>query len=1019
MADDADQRFRAEFLEATVRRLEGDVARVSRELTEVRRLMDTERTRPATPRVDAPPPVPAAESSTAWRRVEDELPSPPMQPPAPAMQPPAPPMRPPAPAMKPPAPPPPPAPPSPPPPPRRTLGELARDWDLVGARGFAIAGGAVMAFGIGLFFVLASNRGWIDDSARVALGAIASMLAFGGGLFLRARFGQYWAALAAVGAGIAGAYATLAAAAARYDLVPDALALPLAGAIAFGATVVAVRWRSRTIAALGLIGAALAPALQALDVALTWESTAFAVIVLLAAGAVCVPLRWRELLISISVIVGLQVEWLIADGAGPLAGVVAVSAAFALGLLAFAVGLQLATRQRLVDPLALTYALGAFAVVLLAAVQVFDAGTDRGIALLAAAAVWAAVFGALQWRKLDDLALAVGVPALALAAVGTADVLVGGTLTLVWAAEAVVLAVVARQLGDARLRAMALAYAALAAVHALVTDAQLGFLFDRNAEQMEAVLPLAAAAIAAAACGLLAPVSYAERTEEGLLRFLRGLRLAFEQYERGIAEALCFTAAAFGTLACSFAFVAFAFEAGHVAASVLAAVVGAAVLSAAAVRRAPKLAVAAFTWLGVVLVEAFAFDVPELSRTSFEATSTGFAETSTGGWSVLAAAAGILGGAYAYRLLDPMQRYADVIHGAAGLVAAVSAWFAVAELTDTEWIGGIGYLAAALVYGALAAAIFTRPGFREASTTLWAIGVVFLLFAEGLLITDSVARIAALAATGLALGALARIVDEVRLWLAGAIVVLLTTAAALLVEVQPWLEEGRARSSRRHRVRRVRTRRVRPRCPRLARPGPARLLHDPVERRHSRRARDRAGADGRSPLDGVRRRAHRSRAGGARAAAPRVAALAGGSRRRGLDDGHRRCSSSRLRHTCSRLPRAPAPPSGCSPRASHLSSWSRSRRPLTSCGSRSARSPAASRSTQRRSGSSSSPSSSRRRPSRPTSSADMSRSARSGRSSASGSSSPACFAACLRCATPVSRSSESASRRSSSTTSPS
>ncbi len=771
MADDAGQRFRAEFLEGTLTRLESELARVSREMAEVRRLMDLQHARPAMPQADAP------------ARVTPPVEPAPLTRPAP-MRPPAPPVRPPAPA------PPPPTPPSPPPPPRRSLAELAHDWDLVGARGFAIAGGAVLAFGIGLFFVLASNRGWIDERARVALGAIASMLAFGGGLFLRARFGQYWAALAAVGAGIAGAYATLAAAAARYDLVPDALALPLAGAIAAGATVVAVRWRSQTIAALGLIGAALAPALQALDVVLTWESTAFAVIVLLAAGAVSVPRRWRELLISISVIVGLQVEWLILDGGGPLAGVVAVAAAFALGLLAVAVGLQLASRQGLVDPLALTYALGAFAVVLLAAAQVLEAGTDRGIALLAAAAIWAAVFGALQRRKLEDLALAVGASALALAAVGTADVLVGGTLTLVWAAEAVVLAIVARQLGDARLRVMAIAYAALAGLHALVTDARLDFLFDPNAEHIDGVLPLAAAAIAAAACGLLAPSSYAERTEEGLLAFVRGVRLALERHERGITEALCFTAAALGTLAGAFAFVASSFESGHVAASFLAAGVGAAVLAAAGMRRAVELAVAAFTWLAVVLIEAFAFDVPELSRTSFEATPTGFGDTSTGGWSVLAAAAGILGGAYAYRLLDAGRQYADVVHGAAGVVAAVSAWIAVAELTEKEWIGGLGYLAAALTYAALAAAVFTRPGFRDASTTLWAIGVVFLVFAEGLLVTDSVARIVAIAATGLALGALARIVDEVRLWLAGGIVVLLTTAVALLVEVQPWLEEG-------------------------------------------------------------------------------------------------------------------------------------------------------------------------------------------------------------------------------------
>ena len=117
----------------------------------------------------------------------------------------------------------------PPGPPRRTAGQLAQDWDLVGARGFAIAGGAVMALGIGFFFVLAANRGWIGEGMRIALGATASALVFTAGLVLRARYGQYWSALAAVAAGIAGAYATLAAAAVRFDLVPDALALPLAG----------------------------------------------------------------------------------------------------------------------------------------------------------------------------------------------------------------------------------------------------------------------------------------------------------------------------------------------------------------------------------------------------------------------------------------------------------------------------------------------------------------------------------------------------------------------------------------------------------------------------------------------------------------------------------------------------------------------------------------------------------------------------------------------------------------------
>jgi uncharacterized membrane protein len=788
---DSDQKFRGEFLEATLSRLEGELARVAAEIAEVRALMDLEQSRPVASRADAPAqvapaappppaPTPAAEPASAWPRVEPEPPPrPPMHPPAPPLRPPAPPMQPPAPP--PPAPPPPP--PGPPPPPRRTLGELAHDWDLVGARGFAIAGGAVMAFGIGLFFVLASNRGWIDDRARVALGAVASALAVGGGFFLRARFGQYWAALAAVGAGIAGAYATLAAAAARYDLVPDALALPLAGAIAAGATVVAVRWRSQTIAALGLIGAALAPALQALDVVLTWESTAFAVIVLLAAGAVAIPLRWRELLISISVIVGLQVEWLVASVGEPVgAGTLAVAAAFALGLLAFAVGLQVATRKLLVDPTALAYSLAAFAVVLLGAVQLFDPGTDRGIALLVAAAIWVAVFGALQWRKLEDLALAVGVSALALAAVGTADVLVGGTLTLVWAAEAVVLAIVAHQLGDARLRAMAIAYAALASMHALVTDARLDFLFSESADHVEGVLPLAAAAVAALACGLLAPGRYEPRTEEGLLAFVREVRLLLDRYRAGAMEALCFAAAALATLACSFALVAMSFESGHVAASALAAAVGAAALASAGLRRSAELATASYAWLLVVLFEAFAFDAPEFYDDLLE--------TSTGGWSALAAAAALLAGAYAYRVLDPKQQHADVVLGVAAAVAAGSTWASIALLTQTERILGLGYLAAAAAFGALAAGVFAREGFRNASTILWALGLPFLIGAEAILVTDPVARTVVIAATALALGVLARLVDEVRLWLAGGAVVLLTSAVSLLVLVQPWLDEG-------------------------------------------------------------------------------------------------------------------------------------------------------------------------------------------------------------------------------------
>jgi hypothetical protein len=680
-------------------------------------------------------------------------------------------------------PPPPPRAAAAPKPPRRTFGQLARDWDLTGARGFAIAGGAVMALGIGFFFVLATNRGWIDERARVALGATASALAFGAGLLLRARYGQYWSALAAVGAGIAGAYATLAAATARYDLVPDALALPLAGAIAAVGTVVAVRWHSQVIAAIGLLGAALAPALQSIDTEMTWESAAFAVIVLVAAAALCVPRVWTELLVAASVVVGLQVEWLVADAPSPPgAGTVAVAAALALTLLGVSVGRRLARRGLDLDALALGYASVAFGVSLALVAQLFEDRGDRGTAFLVAGAVWALVFAGLQLVRLPDLALVVGVGALALAAVGTADVLAGATLTVVWAAQSLALTVIAWRLGDARLRLTGIAYAALAAAQALGTDAVPGIMFDESGDRLGAVLPLASVAAALAAAGQLVPDPYVPRTETGLLAFVRAVRVGFVRRRAGIAETLGFAAAAFATLAAAFALTAASFQWGHVAASALAAIVGAVVLGVAGRRQSLRLAVASYVWLAVVLLEALAFDVDAFYDDDML--------LSDGGWSVASAAAGLLGGAYAHRILHANRRGADVLLGIVAGVAAVSTSIAIGFLTDTERGAGSGFLVAAVAYGALAAGVFRRDGMRNASTVLWSFGLVFLVGAEAALVTDDVGRTVVIALTGLAAGAAARPLAEMRLWLAGGSLALLTTLVALLAQVRPWLEEG-------------------------------------------------------------------------------------------------------------------------------------------------------------------------------------------------------------------------------------
>jgi hypothetical protein len=130
-----------------------------------------------------------------------------------------------------------------------------------------------------------------------------------------------------------------------------------------------------------------------------------------------------------------------------------------------AVGRQLVSSEVEVDPLALGYAVGSFGVTLVFSIQLFDERSDRGIALLVAALAWAVVFATLHRLRHRDLAAVVGLSALALAAVGTADLISDAALTIAWAVEGILLAAVARRLRDARLQTMSIAYAALATAH--------------------------------------------------------------------------------------------------------------------------------------------------------------------------------------------------------------------------------------------------------------------------------------------------------------------------------------------------------------------------------------------------------------------------------------------------------------------------------------------------------------------------------------------------------------------------
>jgi uncharacterized membrane protein len=369
------------------------------------------------------------------------------------------------------------------------------DWTvLLGARALAWTGGVVMLLGIVFFFVLAVERGWIGNEARVALGAVASGATLGAALWLRRRFGDTHASLAAAGAGIAGFYATLLAATVLYELAPPAAALVAAAAIAAAGAALALWWDSESLAALGLVGAMLAPlAIAVQDGALSSAGTAFAAVVVAAATVVTVRRDWRVLHVVSVVVTAPQVIGLVLDHRPHAA---AVAAAFWLVYGAGAVCFALRTRLTYMPATLLMFsaAVGAYSAGIL-----YD-GTMQGLLLLGIAGTYAA--GSLVlWRRDRDTSSLLWAIALTIAAIGAASMASGPTLTIVWAAEAAVLSWLARRIAEPRFQLASLAWLGLAFVHGIAFDMPPSKLFVENTGTLNAV-PSAVAL--AAACALVA-----------------------------------------------------------------------------------------------------------------------------------------------------------------------------------------------------------------------------------------------------------------------------------------------------------------------------------------------------------------------------------------------------------------------------------------------------------------------------------------------------------------------------------
>jgi uncharacterized membrane protein len=392
--------------------------------------------------------------------------------------------------------------------PRVDLGR--RIEELVGGRLLAVVGGAAIVLGAIFFFSLAIDRGWIGEAARVLIAAVASLGLLALGVWLQERKGHAQAALAAVGAAVATLYLTLAAAAVLYDLIPLALTLPLVLVVGAAATLLALRWDSRTLAGLGILGSLLAPGVaDALDA----YGMTFLVIALGAAAGVLVWRRWDWLAVASFVVAMPQVAlWSLGDPRPlelvPLLSAIAVlTIACALGYELRAAGAQpRPSMVLLVSANALvTGALGYYALP-------HGEGEVSGGAWLVGVALAHAAGAVPLLRRRRAVAFVLLGIALTAADVAFGVLVDGAALPVGWALAALVLAGLARRLRAAReeLQLALGAQLALGVAHVLAFDAPAESLENGDSSAVGA-LTVAAIAVSAFGCARLARPEPEER----------------------------------------------------------------------------------------------------------------------------------------------------------------------------------------------------------------------------------------------------------------------------------------------------------------------------------------------------------------------------------------------------------------------------------------------------------------------------------------------------------------------------
>ncbi len=705
------------------------------------------------------------------------------QPPQPAPAPPRSVPTPPQAAPKPPARPVTPPRPSRPPRPRREI-DLSK---LAGALGLAWAGAIVTVLGVVFFFVLAANRGWISAELRLGFGAAASLAVFAGGFWLKRRFGTTYAALAAVGAGIAGGFATLLAASALYGFVSEPWALLAAAGIAAGATAVALAWRSELVAALGLVGAMLVPLMTLVeDEELTLVGTGFVAVLLAATAVVALRNGWRHLLVAALIAALPQSIGLVAQSEPTDWPVVWLTAVFWSLTIAIAVALQVGKPDRRIESFAATLLLVSAALAAATSAHLFDGkveGVSREGIVLGVLAVAYLVLGAAFFHRLRDFSSLLWAVGLTVGAVAAAELLSGAWLAIAWAGEAAILAWLADTTRERRFQLASVAYLALSLCYALGYDAPPRGLFEHALHPAAGVASVLAVAVGAGLVAWLMRRPLERAKDEGPIAsfvsdVVEGIQAA-RVVLYWVAGALLAYAASFGLLE----FWLWAsdgpqtgFERGQVALSAFWALLGLALVETGGRLRRLDLSVAGMTMTGIAILKTATFDADELVVNH---------------WAVaflLVGAFALLAG-FQYQRLDVGRwKHLRPETATAALAVAVMGFVAVLSLGSGTWHGidveGGNLVLMALVYAALAASVFRAPRLRDLSTLHWAIALAIVGTALFLLL-EGVWLVLALTFASAALSALALAAREIRFQAASALFLLVGAGYTLVFEAPP------------------------------------------------------------------------------------------------------------------------------------------------------------------------------------------------------------------------------------------